>query len=143
MAIYYINKWLRYTLLKGALAIALILMVLDPFYFVKYMSKDNNERNIRIENARFYKNIKQYIPDTISLVMNTNAFEDIDIMFYNNDITAYQWTLSQKDMDSLRTKKVPIAVVQDRLGYSIPEFMYTYPYLFVIDYKTPLPVALK
>lgn len=123
----------RHVALK-TLAIALaIILVLRPEHFLKYYSSSNHERNERIYNAAIYRNLKKELPSNIHLVMNMNSFEDIDVMFYNNHLTAYAWTVSEEEGKALAAKKVPIAVFKHHGSYGLPDWINKYPYLYVID----------
>jgi 4-amino-4-deoxy-L-arabinose transferase-like glycosyltransferase len=109
---------------------------LDPIQTKNYLSPNNTERNNRIYNAEIYRNVKNEIPENTKVVMNSNSFEDIDIMFYNNSLTAYHWTMPEIDIKELKEKKIPIAVFEAHGNYIIPEHVQNYPYLFII--KKPL-----
>lgn len=113
--------------------IIIIFFSLNPVAIKNYLSSDNVERNNRIYNADIYKNLRKNIPDNIKVVMNMNSFEDIDVMFYNNDITAYHWTLPDSDILKMKQKKIPIALFQAHGNYNIPEYFSGYPYLFIIQ----------
>lgn len=132
IAIYYLFIFLKKAYLTLPVLVAILFFSLNPTQIIEYLSPDNVERNDRIYNARIYKNIKADMPDSIKVVMNMNSFEDIDVMFFNNDLTAYHWTLPESDIAELRQKKIPIAVFQAHGNYNIPEHLLAYPYLFII-----------
>jgi 4-amino-4-deoxy-L-arabinose transferase-like glycosyltransferase len=112
-------------------------LALNPIGIALYLSSDNTERNNRLYNASIYRNLKKIIPPNTKVVMNMNSFEDIDVMFYNNDLTAHSWTLPESDERQLRQKRIPVAMFQPRGSFNIPEYYSGYPGLFVI------PVILK
>ena len=119
--------------LRLAIIVILVMLTLRPDFFWKYYSSSNTERNDRIHNAAIYKNLKKCIPPNVHLVMNMNTFEDVDVMFYNNDITAYAWTMSEDDAKNLAGKKVPIAIFKPHGDYQFPAWINSYPYLYIID----------
>jgi hypothetical protein len=124
----------RSYLIVPVMALALYFS-LNPIQIKGYLSPDNTERNARIYNASIYRNLKSYLPDSIRVVMNMNSFEDIDVMFYNNDLTAYHWTLPETDLQELAHKKIPIAVFEAHGKYILPDSVLSYPYLFIIPKK--------
>lgn len=105
---------------------------IKPKYWIDYYSSENVERNDRIHNAILYKNIRNYIPSDVNVVMNVNSFEDTDVMFYHNDITAYHWTLPEADFKEFEKKKLKIAVFQQHGNYALPEYVNNYPYIYII-----------
>jgi 4-amino-4-deoxy-L-arabinose transferase-like glycosyltransferase len=109
--------------------------VLDPVQIRNYLSSDNVERNNRIYNANIYRNLKKLLPPDTKLIMNMNSFEDIDVMFYNNDITANHWLLPDEDINLIKQKKLRIAVFEPHGTYNIPQSIYSYPWLFIIPKK--------
>jgi len=108
---------------------------LNPIWIKNYLSPNNIERNNRIYNANIYRNLNKYLPDSIHVVMNMNSFEDIDVMFYNKGITAYHWTLPEKDFKSFEQRKIPIAVFEPHGNYNLPDYVLKYPYLYIIKKK--------
>jgi len=65
--------------------------------------------------------------------MNLPSFEDVELMFYHNQLTAYHWTLAEDDLKRLMKQQVPIAVFRNRGPYQVPAYLASYPSLFVID----------
>ncbi|MEP7320553.1 MAG: glycosyltransferase family 39 protein [Saprospiraceae bacterium] len=112
----------------------IIYFVLNPIYFSTHISNKNKVRNDRIFNTYIYQHLNEYIPDS-SLVINMNAFEDIDVMFFNNKMTAYHFTLPEEDMQDLIQKKIPIYAFTPHGKYKFPEWIECYPYLKVINLK--------
>jgi 4-amino-4-deoxy-L-arabinose transferase-like glycosyltransferase len=121
------NKYLRY-LLYGIV----LWTVINPTRFFNYLSASNTERQARIVNTKIYQSIDRLLPKDTKVVMNACEFEDIDIMFYHNDLTAYSWCLSEDEFKILKSKKIPIAVFQDHGKYKLPDYVKTYPYLTII-----------
>lgn len=112
--------------------IAIAYYSLKPEKFINYYSSENKEREKKIYNTKIYKNIREYLPKEYAIVLNVNSFEDTELMFYQNDITAYHWWIPEADLKNLERKKVPVAVFMNRGEYNIPDFVARYPYLFTI-----------
>lgn len=106
--------------------------VINPTKFTKYLSATNVERQARMANTKIYQSLDQWLPEDTKVVMNAFEFEDIDIMFYHNDLTAYSWCLSEAEFKILESRKIPIAVFQDHGKYKLPEYVKTYPYITII-----------
>lgn len=126
-------------LLRVFMMIAVVMMSyysLGINWFVDYLSNENKERQDRIYNATIYKTLKNYMPDDIDVVMNMNSFEDIDVMFFNQGVTAYHWTLGEEDFKNLEKSKTKVAVFQPHGHYDYPDYVKNYPYLYII--KIPL-----
>lgn len=95
--------------------------------------RNNNYRENQVYNTHFYKILNQLIPPHVKLVINMNSFENIDVMFYNKDITAYHWWFDVKHLDSLKSNKVWIGAFRNHGSYNLPAEYTTYPYLYIID----------
>lgn len=134
ISLYWINEILiKKTIFKNIIILTLIFYTLNPFWILNYLSSNNIERNNRIYNAKVYKNFYRKVPNNIKVIMNMNSFEDIDVMFYNNGVTAYHWTLPEIDFDNFKKKKIKIAVFKNHGNYNLPEYVLNYPYLFIIN----------
>jgi hypothetical protein len=77
---------------------------LRPDLFKEYYSSNNKERQAKLHNTYIYKNIRKYLPANIKIVMNVKSFEDTELMFYHNDITAYHWWIPENDLRKLAEK---------------------------------------
>ena len=120
-------KWINY----------LIIVVVVVLSFNPYKSfairKENPEREKLIYNTQIYKSLKNLIPEHIKTVVNVNSFENTNLMFYNNDITAYHWWIDVKHLDSLKNNKVWIGAFKNHGDYNLPPEYNNYPYLYLID----------
>jgi hypothetical protein len=108
---------------------------INPNYFIDYLNKGNYLRENKIYNAAIYRNIKNNIPKNTLYVIHPNLLEDINLMFYENDITATRCWLSDKDLDYLKSKKKKIAVFESHDAYQINDTTLQYPYLVIIHQK--------
>lgn len=131
--IHSVNKIFKSEYLKLVIPLVFIIISIKYDYWKYYYSDQNSWRNDRIYNTEIYKNIKNYIPEDVKLVMNVNGFEDVEIMFYHNDLTAYHFTLQEKDFKELQKRKVKVAVFRKHGKYELPEYVKSYPYLYVIN----------
>lgn len=124
------RRWIAIPIIVAALYLSL-----NPGYFVNYLDSSNQERADRIYNASVYRNLKQYLPKDVHVVMNMNSFEDVPVMFYNNDITAYHWTLPEVDFQKFAEQKLPIAVFEPHGAYQLPDYVTSYPYIHIIKVR--------
>jgi 4-amino-4-deoxy-L-arabinose transferase-like glycosyltransferase len=114
------------------LIIATTLSIFNPDS-IKYVHDPNNpERKGQIEREVVYKNIKKNMPSGVKFVFNTNLLDDINIMFYNNDIIAYSGMVDTKVLDSLSHARVPFAAFESRQGYEFPDSFSKYTSLYII-----------
>ncbi len=111
----------------------ILILDLKPNEIVNHLSSKNTYRIEHTYNANIYRNLRKYLPQQYKLVMNMNSYEDVDLMFYQNDITAYSWCSSEKDFAELEKRKVPVAVFKWHGGYTLPNYVKKYPYLYIID----------
>lgn len=116
-----------------ALVMATAYFCINPSWFINYLSPQNNERNLRIYNTKIYKGLKHQLPPNVKTVVNMNEFEDIDVMFYNEGITAYHFTMTEQDFEELKVKKIPVGVFIPHGKYKWPKYVEDYPYLYPID----------
>ena len=108
---------------------------LNPLQMIQYIAPSNKVRNDRIFNTYIYQNLHKYIPADTKVMINMNAFEDIDVMFYNNEMTAYHFTLSEEDTEEIKLKKTPIYAFKPHGKYKLPEWIECYPYLHIINFE--------
>lgn len=125
----------RNKIITSIIIIGISYLSIQPKYFIDYLNKGNYIREKFIHNANIYRNIKKCIPNDTKYVANINALEHINVMFYNNDITACQKSLAEKDLNLLKLKKEKIAVFESHDAYQINDTTLQYPYLFIIHQK--------
>lgn len=109
-----------------------IFFSLNPMKSIESRKKDT-AREGRIHNTKIYKSLSEKLPNDVKVVINLNSYENIDLMFFNNDITAYHWWFDVKHLDSLKAEKVKIAAFKNRGAYNLPKEFASYPYLYTID----------
>lgn len=113
------------------LLILCIFNSLNPYEIAKYRREDQ-ERATKIYNTNIYKKLKNIIPKETKVVMNVNSMEHIDCMFYNNDITAYQYCLDNDAIKSIEQKGISIAVFKERYGYNLSDKVKDDQFIFTI-----------
>jgi 4-amino-4-deoxy-L-arabinose transferase-like glycosyltransferase len=104
----------------------------DPRRTLAYFSPRNVERNQRIATTRVLRDLKAGLPADVRVVLNTNALENLDLMFYNNDLTAYQ-RLSDGEFQALSRRNVGVAAFKSDGKHDLPAYVSAYPRLYVID----------
>ncbi len=122
------KRWAAVVVLPVALWLSL-----RPGEWKRYFSADNHERNRKVHNTAVYKNIRNYIPEHVKIVVGLNEFEDVELMFYHKDIAAIHWWLPPEDMERLAAEQVPVATFKSREPYVMPSYLPDYPYLYIID----------
>jgi 4-amino-4-deoxy-L-arabinose transferase len=121
---------------KSAIIIGLIYFSIQPNFFINYLSKENKHRESCIQNANAYRNIDKLVPENIHIVININALEHINLMFYHPEYQANNRWLSDNDLIKCKAQKQWIAAFQNHENYNLPEQILNYPYLYII--KTEL-----
>ena len=101
----------RLVIQKTIILIAGIITLNIP-YFINYNSNNNIERMQRKHNASIYKSLRLLISKDVQVVINTNSYEDKDIMFYNPGLAAYHWIPSEAAMQYLAFKKNKSSSIQ-------------------------------
>lgn len=103
-----------------------------PKRILGYLSTENAERNQRIATTRVLRDLKATLPADVRVVLNTNEFENLDLMFYNNDLTAYP-RISESELQALSRRNVRVAAFKSGGRHDLPAYVSTYPLLYVID----------
>ncbi|MCM3878257.1 MAG: glycosyltransferase family 39 protein [Thermoanaerobaculia bacterium] len=109
-----------------------VVLSFDPGRTLAYFSASNVERNRRIETTRILKDLKSSLPADVRVVLNTNDLENLDLMFYNNDLTAYR-RLSKSEFESLAKQGTAVAAFKSDGRHDLPDYVSAYPLLHVID----------
>lgn len=104
----------------------------NPGRTLWYFSARNPERARRIAETSVLRDLKAGLPKDVRVVLNTNELENLDLMFYNNDLTAYP-RLSKSEFEALSEKKVPVAAFKSDGKHDVPDYVSAYPLLYVID----------
>ena len=93
------------------------------------------ERNSKIYNTNIYKQLNNILPPDVKIVINLPFCQQVDLMFYNPSITAYQKLISSTDLKILENKKMKVAAFCNHGEYVLPDYVLIYPYLYVINYQ--------
>ena len=104
----------------------------DPGRALGYFSGRNAERNRRIETTRILKGLGAALPPGVKVVLHTNEMENLDLMFYNNGLTAYP-RIPEADLRALAARNVPVAAFKGDERHPLPAAVSGYPGLFVLD----------
>lgn len=91
---------------------------LNPQEIYNYRVNNKNWENKK-HNTEIYKNLQDIIPKETIVILNTNQFENIDLMFYNDNLTAYHYCLEVQEDKQLFEHKIPTAVFENRYGYNV------------------------
>jgi 4-amino-4-deoxy-L-arabinose transferase len=104
----------------------------DPGRARAYFSAENAERGRRIATTRILKGLKRELPPGVTVVLNTNEHENLDLMFYANDLTAYP-RIPEADLGALAAKGVHVAAFKGDELHPLAESLRRYPGLVVLD----------
>ncbi|PZF72980.1 ArnT family glycosyltransferase [Taibaiella soli] len=111
-----------------------LFLVLNPRDLYRYR-RTNTEQLIKNYNTNIYKHLNEVLPKGTKVIINVNAFEHTEVMFYNDGITAYHWWLSNDDIDRLSKTHTRIAAFENHGNYVLPDYIVRYPYLDIIPIK--------
>jgi hypothetical protein len=107
-------------------------------------SPDNPERKAAIANTTVFKNLRAYLKPGTSVVLNLTTWEDIDVMFFNNDLIAHWGCPIAADFAIYARRHMLIAVFPDHASaipnhgpYIVPFYVKQYPDAYL------LPVVLQ
>jgi 4-amino-4-deoxy-L-arabinose transferase len=95
-------------------------------------TNDKNYRQSKIYNTNIYKSLDALLPENINVVINSNPFEHVDIMFYSNRIEAYHLDISEKEFKIFARSNLPIAAFESREGHVLPDYILQYKHLHII-----------
>jgi 4-amino-4-deoxy-L-arabinose transferase len=140
VAIYYILDKVRiqkYAFISVTIIIALVIFDL-PDITEEHDPNNNKLNNVAVQtyNTQIYKNIKKYIPADVKVVMNLGAMcDEKTLMFFNNDLNAYDYILPEFRINEIKDKGLRIAVFPFKDGSALPPYIKNYPNLYIIDKK--------
>lgn len=103
-----------------------------PERILAYMSAGHAERNRRIATTRILRDLKRVLPADVRVVVNTNPMENLDLMFYDNELSAYP-SLSEGEVLALSRRNVGLAAFKSDGKHDLPSYVSEYPRLYVID----------
>lgn len=122
------RKYWGYTLILTA-----IITALNPWKVYNNHNPNDPERIRLTYNTTIYKRLNSILKTDAKVVVNLSSFQDIDVMFYQNNLNVYSWTLNPHVVDSLKQAKVRIAAFKPHQEYNLPEYIYKYPYFEMIN----------
>jgi 4-amino-4-deoxy-L-arabinose transferase len=94
---------------------------LTPLTLVNHRSRDNAQRNAKIENTRIYRQLSSKLPTDIKII-NCKSFEDVEVMFYTN-FDAYHWWPEERVLDSLQLLGYRFAAFTSHTNQHLPEYI--------------------
>lgn len=104
----------------------------------------NKYRDIRVSNATIYRDLHKYLPPNVKVVINAHVYNNIDIMFYNNDLNVYQYCFSEEEFDvAIKKHKTPVAVFKYGAEHKIPEYITQYKKAYIIEAPVCVPAKYK
>ncbi|WP_344823355.1 ArnT family glycosyltransferase [Rurimicrobium arvi] len=124
-------------LLYGLLCIALAYWSLNPQRICDQGHTRDREQKIR--NAALYKSLHRLLPRDINVLCNVDLIDHANVMFYNPRLSAYNFCFNEEEMKSLVRKKVGVAILPDRPGYNIPDYVRRYPYVYMVPVSAYTP----
>jgi 4-amino-4-deoxy-L-arabinose transferase len=107
------------------------------------------ERQAIIANTAIYRHLKAYLKPGTKVVMNLPDWEDIDVMFFNNDLIAHGGCPGPSDFQIYVRHSVGIAVFPDHnsaiRNYRpciVPDYVLHYEKAYLLPVKGPAGGAL-
>ncbi len=119
-------RWLKIPVVAACLFYAL-----DPVGIVDSFNYDKDARAAAY-NTHIYKHLGEKLPANIGVVFNTPHVGGIDIMFYNKRLTAYSWLVLEDELKLFEQQRLPIAVFDKGGADTLPGYIRSYPYLYII-----------
>jgi 4-amino-4-deoxy-L-arabinose transferase len=93
-----------------------------------------NRWKTKAYNTSIYKQLKQHIPADNKVVINCFSEENIDVMFYNINITAYSWCFNENTfVKYIQQPQMKVAVFNSHNEFGIPKYVYNYPNTYIIN----------
>src|ERR1043165_1745127 len=93
---------------------------------------EDAERQVMAANTAIYRNLHQYLKPGTAAVVNVTEGEDVDLMFYNNELRAHGWCPSREDFDIYVRRGVRVAVFPDHGNYIVPDYVLAYPNSYLL-----------
>ncbi|HLO69420.1 MAG TPA: glycosyltransferase family 39 protein [Flavipsychrobacter sp.] len=118
--------------------LAICLCLVPVFNYEKLQQQFNNDdtyRSRKIYNTTVFKHLNKNLPKNIPVIMNTKDFEDVEVMFYVDNVICYNYSISESDMSILSNKGINIAVFKDRWGCIAENYVKNYKYKYLIPYQ--------
>ncbi len=81
----------------------------------------------RAFNTRLYKSLPKMLRPGTRVVLNTPAFEDVEVMFFNRGILAHHWSPQETKMQPIFRKNLKVAYFPDRPGFNLGSYILRYP----------------
>lgn len=127
------------------LYLALVYDASRPEFFVNYLKTNAVERQANIHRTQVYKTLHQHLTSDIKIVLNVSDFEEIPLMFYQNDLRVVGCWIDEITMKTLADNKIKIAAFEDHGRNVLPNYVAEYPYLYIIPIplEPHLPSALR
>lgn len=94
---------------------------------------ENVYRMHKIHNTNVYKQLHRLMPKDIDIVMNTEEYGDVEVMFFNPGVNAFHYCFSPQEMDVIKAQNKKIAVFKTHELYVVPEYITSYKGTYIID----------
>jgi 4-amino-4-deoxy-L-arabinose transferase len=105
---------------------------------------DDPERRAAIANTAVFRNLTSHLKPGTSVILNLTDWEDIDVMFFNNNLIAHWGCPSPSDFAIYARRNMLIAVFPDHSSaipnhgsYIVPDYVRQYHNAYL------LPITLK
>lgn len=125
----------RFRILAASIIIlTCIYWTLNPKQINDYIH-DVNYREAKIYNTNIYKMLDEIISRDITVVLNANSQEHVDIMFYSSRLEAYHSDISKEEFERVTKNGMKIAAFDSREHYPLPDYIRNYEHLYLIKEK--------
>jgi hypothetical protein len=96
---------------------------------------DVNYRQAKIYNTNIYKKLDDIVPKDITVLLNANFQEHVDIMFYSDRLEVYHSDISKEEFERVTKNGMKIAAFKSRENHELPDYISSYKHLYLIDEK--------
>jgi 4-amino-4-deoxy-L-arabinose transferase len=91
------------------------------------------ERIAKIHNTAIYKDLHSYIRPNTKYILNLSQFSEVELMFYNKDVSACHGNIDKASLDILLSKKFPVGVFKNHSRYTDEDLIKQSPLFYKID----------
>lgn len=125
----------RFKLLPAVVLIPLCVYWSLNFKQINSYTRDVNYRQAKIYNTNIYKKLDGIVPKDITVVLNANFQEHVDIMFYSDRLEVYHSDISKEEFERVTKNGMKIAAFKSRENHELPDYISSYKHLYLIDEK--------
>lgn len=101
------------------------------------------DRVAHIARSAVYRRLSTYLQPGTEVVLNMPQWEDIELMFYNNQLQAYSQLADSNAFALLANQKMRIAYFPSAGVYQVPDYVKDYPGSYMLPVRLAEPFLPK